>query len=92
MDMHFVCDGNYKLIWYLRTGKIEFYNLKSDPYETVNLFGNLQYSDLIKDFINFLADKMAERGTMIRRKSSSQRILIKIVAMNCLNHGCLFVQ
>lgn len=69
MDMQFVCDGRHKLIWYMRTGKTEFYDLKSDPYEKQNLSKNPRYASVIKELTDYLIQVMSERGINILKKS-----------------------
>ena len=41
----YVTDGKFKYVYLIRTGKELLFNLKEDPYETVNLIGNKLYLD-----------------------------------------------
>lgn len=65
MDMQFLCDGKYKCIWYLRRGKIELYDLETDPKECKNLAGEKEYQAVCERFCDKFREEMQKRGKKI---------------------------
>ena len=55
-------DGNWKYIWFFRTGKEQLFNLKSDPGEITELSQKQEYADVLKQWRQRMVKHLSERG------------------------------
>ncbi len=49
LDYRVVVNDQYKYIRWLRFDQAEFYDLKNDPFEQINLIDDVKYSDIVKE-------------------------------------------
>lgn len=58
---HYITDGKRKYIWYSQTGEEQFFDLIRDPDEIVNLVDDLEYSEEVATYRQFLIDELEGR-------------------------------
>ena len=78
MDMHYLVDGKYKFIWYMRTGIIELYDLEHDKNEQVNLANDKRHTDAKERFISYIVSLMRSRGIDILKHGKIKRYRFKL--------------
>lgn len=62
MDVYFLTDATYKFIWYLRSGKLELYDIKKDKGELENLAFHPEFQGVLRRMIKEMENNMQQRG------------------------------
>lgn len=78
MDMHYLVDGEYKFIWYMRTREIQLFDLKNDKNEMSNIADNPQYKDVVETFKCHMRKIMSDRGVEIIKKKKLKKFSFKL--------------
>ncbi|WP_346859759.1 arylsulfatase [uncultured Draconibacterium sp.] len=68
-------DGNWKYIWFLRTGKEQLFNLKTDPVEIVNLSESNKpelekWRERMVDHLSERGEGFVKNGKLVRREET----------------------
>lgn len=66
-----ICDGRYKFI-YRHSGRNEFYDLREDPGERQNLYGNVQVEEQSQEFMRRILDWYQQTCDVVPREYDSR--------------------
>ncbi len=66
--MFYLTDGKVKYIWFPKSGTEQLFDLKNDPYETIDLANFFKHSSLLLDMRNRLIKELEPRNSVITSK------------------------